>query len=457
MSNIFHDCDIRGVYGRDLDEDTAYRLGRATGARLAGRDVVVGGDLRPSTPSLKTALIRGLMESGARVIDLGQVPTPAFYHAKADRNADGGVMVTASHNPAPYNGFKLILGDLPITPEDVQALAQEMESGEWPTGRGAYEAWDPLPGYQGLLESSFGGLLPRRIVVDAGNGSLSLLAPAVLRRMGQQVVELFCEPDGTFPGRDPNPAVPAHLAELRRVVVAEGADGDQIAGVAYDGDGDRVIFCDGRGQVQPADRTLVLFIRHLLAQHPGGKVVYDLKSSSVVEEETRAAGGVPLREKSGHAFIKRRLLTEGAVLGGELSGHYFFRALGGDDALYATLLLLRILDELGTTYAEAMDTVPAYAITPDLRLPCPPEEARRIIEELAAALAHRPLDRLDGVRVDFGDGWALARLSVTEPLITLRFEARTEARLAEIQREVRAASPRLDALFAATDAAPRRR
>jgi phosphomannomutase / phosphoglucomutase len=442
--SIFKDCDIRGIYDVELNADTAYRLGRAVASRRVGQEVVVAGDVRLSTPPLKAALIDGLCASGAQVIDLGLVPTSAFYYARRARHADVGVMVTASHNPPRYNGFKVTLGDLPVTPEDLQTLAQSMVAGDFVSAPGTCHTEQVLPGYMDMLCAAFPALKAHQVVVDAGNGSMSAVAPTVLRRVGQQVDELYCTPDGTFPNRDPNPAIPAHLRDLQARILATGAE----LGVAYDGDGDRVIFVDGRGRVQPADRTLVLFIRHLVRTQPGAGVVYDLKSSSVVAEEAFAAGGKPIMERSGHAFIKRRLLTEGALLGGEISGHYFFGALGGDDALYATLLMLQTLDQLGQPFAVAMDSVPEYPITPDLRLQCAPELARAILDELAHAFRDHPIDTLDGVRILFPHGWALARISITEPLITLRFEAHSPAELAEIQRQVRARSPRLDQIMA---------
>ncbi|NLG27025.1 MAG: phosphomannomutase/phosphoglucomutase [Chloroflexi bacterium] len=444
--SIFKSCDIRGVYGVDLNERLAFDLGRAIARRHAGR-AVVGGDLRESTPALKGALLDGLCAAGAEVVDLGMLPTPAFYHAKRLLQAPVGAMVTASHNPARYNGFKLMFGDLPVEPEDVEQLAHDIATlPPAPANaerRGCSQSVDTLADYQAALTAAFRGLSARRVVVDAGNGSMWQVAPAVLRACGQEVVELYCTPDGRYPNRDPNPSVPAHLQAARQAVRASGA----ALGVAYDGDGDRVIAIDERGRVLPSDRLLVLFARHLLAHEPGGAVVYDLKSSSVVADEVRRAGGRPLMERSGHAFIKRRLLLEQALLGGEVSGHYFFGALGGDDALYATLALLQALDTLGMSLAEAIDSVPTYPITPDLRLPCAPERARGILAELQSAFADHPIDLLDGVRVQFAAGWALARLSVTEPLLTLRFEARSEAELEAIQREVRARTPQLDALM----------
>jgi phosphomannomutase/phosphoglucomutase len=440
---IFKTCDIRGVYGSELDKETAHRLGRAVGARMQSREVVVGGDLRISTPALKEALILGLLRGGAHVVDVGMVPTPAFYYAMRALGISAGVMVTASHNPARYNGFKLMLGALPIEPEELQELAREMQRDDLAEGQGNRRTADILPAYEVLLCDAFSGQHPRHVVVDAGNGAMWQTAPNVLRRLGHHVDEIHCVPDGTFPGRDPNPAVPAHLEDLRRRVRESGAE----LGIAFDGDGDRVIFVDEGGRVQPADRLLVLMIRHLLRQFPGAAVVYDLKSSSVVPEAIRTAGGRALIERSGHAFIKRRLLTEDAVLGGEVSGHYFFRETGGDDALYAILLMLRILDEAGATLGAAMDTVPEYPGTPDLRIPCPLDAARRILDELRQGLDRFPIDTLDGVRVRFDEGWALARVSVTEPLITLRFEAHTGEALRAIIARVRGASASLDDLM----------
>ena len=441
---IYKSCDIRGVYGDELDEAAAFLLGRAIASRLGGAAIVVGGDLRVSTASLKSSLVDGLVASGGEVIDLGLLPTPAFYYGKQRLGAAGGVMVTASHNPASHNGFKIALGELPILPEDLQQLRRDMEAGSFAEARGTVRQDEVLADYMGTLCAAFPKLSHRRVVVDAGNGSMGTVAPSVLRSVGQEVDELYCAPDGTFPNRSPNPSVPEHLSDLIERVRFAGAD----LGVAYDGDGDRVIFADETGRVQPADSTLVLLVRHMLATNPDAAVVYDLKSSSAVPEAILAGGGRPIRERSGHAFIKRRLLTEGALLGGEVSGHYFFGEIGGDDALFATLFLLRVLDALGQSLAKAIETVPVYPITPDLRLLCPAEHAQRILAEIESAFDGYPVDTLDGVRVEFPRGWALARISVTEPLITLRFEGQTVEDLDGIQGRVREASPDLDRLMA---------
>ncbi len=441
--SIFKTCDIRGIYGHDLDEGTAYLLGRAVGSQSRGGSVVVGSDLRTSSPVLSRSLVNGLLRSGADVIDLGQVPTSLTYYAKRRLQAHGAVTVTASHNPARYNGFKLMIGDEPITPLELDALRMAMECSGFAEGLGRYSRADLTQEYQAALLDAFAIRSARHVVVDAGNGSNWYLAPELLEACGQRVDRLYCTPDGTFPNRDPNPVQAANLMSVRETVLASGAE----LGIAYDGDGDRVILVDGRGRVQPADRTLVLLVRHLLRSNSGATVVYDLKSSSIVAEEIAAAGGVPVMERSGHTFIKSRLLAERALLAGELSGHYYFRELGGDDALYATLLMLQVLDALGATFAEAIDTVPAYPITPDIRVACSAERARPILDQLQAGLAEYPISLQDGVRVQFPEGWALVRQSVAEPLITLRFEAHSREALEEIQHQVRDASPLLNHLL----------
>jgi phosphomannomutase/phosphoglucomutase len=442
---IFKACDIRGRYGADLTPEVAEQLGLAVGTELAGQVAVVGGDLRPSTELLKEALIKGMMAAGCHVIDVGVLPTPAFYFAKDYLQADGGVMVTGSHNPAGDNGFKISLGPWPITEEELASLKRRMGIGDFVQRASSYERFEVIDHYETFIKSKFpagGGL---KVVVDAGNGCYAHIAPQVLRELGYEVVELYCDPDGRFPGRPPNPAIAANLAALCETVVRSGAD----VGAAFDGDGDRVVFVDDRGRVVESDHSIVLFARYLLGSGPG-EVVYDLKCSTIVQEEVRRAGGLPAMEKSGHAFIKTTLLRRKALLGGEISGHFFFGELGRDDGLYATLLMLHILAEEGRGLAALADTVPRYPITPDIRLPCPPEETQVIMQELEQSFAQETgceISTLDGVRIAWPDGWALIRPSVTEPLITLRFEAHSERRLAHIQEMVVARSPHLKKLM----------
>lgn len=443
--SIFKACDIRGRYGLDLTPEVAERLGLAVGTELTGRAAVVGGDLRPSTTPLKRALIRGLMAAGCRVIDVGVLPTPAFYFAKDYLKAEGGVMVTGSHNPPGDNGFKVSLGPWPITEEELVSFERRIANGDFTQGAGSYECYEIIEHYKAFVKSKFLSAGELKVVVDAGNGCYARIAPQVLRELDYKVVELYCKPNGHFPGRPPNPAIAANLQALCQTVTRSRAD----LGAAFDGDGDRVVFIDERGRVVEGDRSIVLFARYLL-RHGPGEVVYDIKCSSAVPEEVRRAGGFPVMEKSGHAFIKTALLRRGALLGGEISGHFFFGKLGRDDGLYATLLMLHIIAEDGRGLAALADTVPRYPITPDIRLPCPPEEARTIVRGLERAFAQEAgceVSTLDGMRIAWPDGWALIRPSVTEPVLTLRFEARSEQRLADLQELVVARVPGLEKLM----------
>lgn len=446
--SVFKSCDIRGLYGSELTAPFAASLGQAVGTMLAGGRVVVGGDVRPSTPLLKGALIEGLIQAGCYVLDLGLVPTSAVYFAQKQFDAVGAVIVTASHNPPGYNGFKMMLGERPISEMELLELRERMEAGDFRQGEGYWDRADAIEAYQAELAGFFKPAQQAlRVVVDAGNGCLGRIAPAALRQQGYTVSELFCEIDGRFPNRNPNPAVAAHLDQLVRRVRAERAG----LGVAYDGDGDRAVFVDETGRVLAGEYVMVLFIRHLLPQISAisdRKVVYDIKCSSIVAEEIRRWQGTPRMEPSGHTYIKTALLEEKAALGGEISGHYFFRELGRDDALYATLLLLHILQQADRPLSALVEAIPHYPITPDLRLPCPPEEQGPILEALQAAFSDHDVSTIDGVRVDFGDGWALIRSSVTEPLLTIRFEAHTPERLAEIQAEVGRRVPALGRLLA---------
>ncbi|MCC7352903.1 MAG: phosphomannomutase/phosphoglucomutase [Anaerolineae bacterium] len=441
--SIFKACDIRGRYGQNLTPEVALRLGLAIGTETTGRPVVVGGDVRPSTAPLKEALIRGLMAAGSHVLDVGVLPTPAFYFAKDHLGVEAGVMVTGSHNPPGDNGFKVSLSPWSATAEELASLENRMTRGDFAQGTGSYQRVGVIEPYMAFVKSRFPASDGLKVVVDAGNGCYAAIAPAVLRDRGYDVVELFCEPDGTFPNRNPNPAVASNLKALCETVVQSGAD----LGIAFDGDGDRAVFVDGRGHAVGSDRSLVIFALYLLRRGPG-EVVHDIKCSSIVPEEVRKAGGTPVMEKSGHAFIRNTLLRRKAVMGGEISGHFFFGELGRDDGLYAALLMLRILTETGQRLADLNDTIPSYPITPDIRLPCPLQEAEATVREVMAAFAQdtgSEISTLDGVRVAWPDGWALIRPSVTEALLTLRFEAHSAVRLAEIQEMVAARSPRLRA------------
>ena len=436
--SIFKACDIRGLYPDELAEDQAFAIGRAVGTELAGGACVLGGDLRPSTPALTSALRDGLLRSGADVVDLGAVPTPVAYWARRSLGVQGAVVVTASHNPPRYNGVKFMFGDRPPMPEDVARVARRVQAGGFASGSGRASERNVRRQYLDWLRCRFGGAADGlRVLVDAGNGCASEWAPAALREAGCQVEELFCEPDGTFPNRSPNPSSAEALGEASRQVRERGVD----LAVAFDGDADRAVFLDEAGTFVDGDKAIIIFARHVLAEEPGAAVVYDLKCTRRVAEQVKLAGGRALPERSGYAFIKSRLLEEDAAFAGEASGHFFFRELGGDDGIYAALRMARIVKSSGQPFSEMLASIPPYFITPDIRIPRRVGDGHQAVERLKKAFADYPQDCTDGVRIEFENGWALCRVSVTEPVITLRFEADTPEALEAIKGRVLAQIP----------------
>jgi len=427
--SIFKECDIRGRYPDEIDEATAWRIGRAMAALHPSGAMGVGGDVRLSTPAIKAALIRGLTEGGVHVKDLGMIPTPALYFSMKRYGLPGGATVTASHNPPQFNGIKFMFGDMPVTKADIDALQAASERGDFPEGRGSCDPLDPIPDYLDAMARHFAGQQPMKVVVDAGSGALSAIAPEAFRRCGHEVVELFCEPDGRFLLRDPNPAEYRHLGAVRAKVVETGAD----FGVAFDGDGDRAVFITEAGAPVMNEQALVLFIRHLLKDRPA-PVVYDQKCSSVVPKAIWAMGGLPAPERSGHAFIKRRFLQAGAAIAGEVSGHFFFGELGYDDGLFAALMMPEILAGTGKSLGELTGEIVLPPITPDLRVRCPYDRQPEWLARIEAKMKDRAtgISRLDGVLMEFPDGWLLARKSVTSEQITLRAEAETPEGLRRI-------------------------
>ena len=436
--SIFKDCDIRGVYPTEIDESAARRIGRAMAAQRPGVRIAVGGDVRVSTPALKAAFIEGLMAGGAHVEDLGTIPTPVLYFVLARGDAEGGATVTASHNPPQYNGIKFMFDGCPVTRRDIDALQAVYDAGTFAEAPGSLVRVDPLPDYLASLKRRFTARKPLKIVVDAGNGAMSAIAPTALRQSGYEVVELFCEADGRFPNRDPNPAEYSHLSAVCEKVRAVGAD----LGVAFDGDGDRAVFIDETGAPVMNEKSLVLFIRRLLRDRPT-PVVYDQKSSSVIRRAALEMGGTPVPERSGHAFIKRRFQEVGAAIAGEVSGHFFFGELGYDDGLFATMLMADIVAETSRPLSALTADIVCPPITPDLRMRCPYDQQQAWLDHIEALAEGRAcaVSRLDGVRLEFPDGWVLARKSVTAEQITLRAEAESPARLRELLELVAGALP----------------
>ena len=436
--SIYKDCDIRGICDSEINDRNIYHIGRALATLAPGR-ILVGGDVRLSTPRLKDAFMRGLADSGAEIVDLGTIPTPALYFAlKRCPSAAAGATITASHNPPEYNGVKFMIGDAPVTRETIDRLHDIVDSGKYACGSGRMDSWNVTADYIGFLSERFRAPRPLHVLVDAGCGAMGPVAPEVFRRAGYRVTELSCAPDGSFPDRSPNPADYSCLGKTSEAVRACGAD----FGVAFDGDGDRAVFLDENGAPVQNEKSLVLFIRKLLADNPS-PVVYDQKSSSIVRDAIGEMGGTPLPEKSGHAFIKRRFLENGAALAGEVSGHFFFGELGYDDGLFAALAMAELLAKSDKTLGQLAREIVCPPITPDIRVHCPYGEQQRWLDsvEAMARAAGAQLSFLDGVRADYPDGWFLMRKSVTAEQITLRAEARTEARLRELLDQVASALP----------------
>ncbi len=432
--SIFHACDIRGIAGTDLSDQMAEKIALAVGTKLTGKKVVVGGDIRLSTPRLQRIMMDGLARSGCEVLNIGTVATPVFYYAQKVTGAEGGVMVTASHNPAAYNGFKLVLGPNPVTEEDIAEIACLTEEGASIAADGRVVDWPIIADYlTDTAEKAQSG--PLKLVLDAGNGATSHIAPALYRRLGFEVIELFCQADGNFPNRPPNPALPENLTALSQKVRETGA----VLGIAFDGDGDRVGFVDETGRAVDNDDILVLLAQNYLEKQPG-PIIYDAKCSMVVPEQIAAAGGRPVMARAGHTFSKAAFIREKALFAGEISGHFFFSELGYDDGMFAGLKMCEYVAAHGPL-SKLIDAIPNYILTPEVRVKYTGSDKAAILAEVAEKLDKWQPNLIDGVRIEFPDGWAMIRASVTEPLFTLRFEAKTRERLREIADILLAALP----------------
>ena len=426
--SIYKDCDIRGIYSSEITAEESYKIGRALASMCPGK-ILVGGDVRLSTPELKAALTEGLLDSGAEVVDLGVIPTPALYCALRHSDARAGATVTASHNPPEYNGIKFMIGHTPVTRSTIDRLHGIVESGEFVNKRGTLTQVDAADKYADMLANRFRAKKPLHVLVDAGSGAMSRVAPEVFRRAGYRVTELYCEADGAFPHRSPNPAEYSCLGGTGEALRAAGAD----FGVAFDGDGDRAVFLDEQGRPIQNEKSLVLFIRALLKDRPT-PVVYDQKSSSVIRDAVLEMGGEPMPEKSGHAFIKKRFLENGAAVAGEVSGHFFFGELGYDDGLFAALSMAELIAEADAPLSRLVEDIVCPLITPDIRIPCAYGLQQSWLDaaEAMAKADGAQISHLDGVRADYADGWFLMRKSVTAEQITLRAEAKTPERLAAL-------------------------
>ena len=444
-ASAFKAYDIRGVVGRDIDADFAEHLGRAFGsaAIAAGeRAVAVGRDGRLSGPMLAPALIRGLASTGLDVVDIGAVTTPMLYYVAATRGAHGcnsGIQITGSHNPKDYNGFKMVLAGKAIHGDEIQALYRRIEAEDYVRGAGRSATMDVGAEYSARIANDCKLARPMKIVVDSGNGIPGASAPGILRALGCDVTELYSEVDGNFPNHHPDPSQPANLAELIRTVKRTGAE----LGLAFDGDGDRLGVVTKDGQIIYPDRQLLLFARDVLARHPGATIIFDVKSTQRLAPAIRQAGGVPLMWKTGHSLVKAKMREVNAPIAGEMSGHIFFgeRWYGFDDATYTAGRLLEILSRSKDPSA-VLNALPTSYSTPELNVPCVEGEPKRVVEELRRLVTFPGASEvitIDGVRVEYDDGFGLIRASNTTPVLVLRFEGHSEAALRRIESELMAA------------------
>lgn len=434
---IFREYDIRGLVGREITVETAGAIARAYAAYLRERGerrVVVGRDLRESSPQIRDAVVQALVESGCDVTDIGTVITPVFYFARVHLGIDGGVMITASHNPPEFNGFKLAHGFGTIYGSEIQEIRRIAASREFVSGRGRVAEQDVEAAYRAMLKEKI-RLGPRRLraVVDCGNGTASLMAPDALEDLGVEVVRLYCDPDPRFPNHHPDPVQPENLRDLIATVLRERAD----VGLGFDGDGDRIGVIDDQGTIIWGDLLMVLFWREILPKHPGTIGIVEVKSSQVLYDEIARGGGKPIFYRTGHSLIKAKMKEVGAVFTGEMSGHMFFadEYYGYDDAVYAAARLLRILSHSDRPLSALLADLPRYPVTPEVRVDCPDERKFDVVRMLTEQFRKRyEVIDIDGARVLFADGWGLVRASNTQPALVVRAEGKTPDALARIKR-----------------------
>lgn len=449
---IFRQYDIMGIVGDDLDAGVMELLGRSFASYVSTRgaaNAAVGHDNRKTSPEYQAALIEGMRAGGLDVIDIGQAPTPAMYYAVLKLKRDAGATVTASHNPPQFNGLKMRLGERAVFGDGIQDLRSIGERADFSSGQGALEKQDIKGAYIDNIGARTKMARPVKVVVDCGNGTAGPFAIPLLEKMGCEIVELYTEPDGTFPNHLPDPTVKKYLKDLSAKVRSEGAE----LGIAYDGDGDRLGVLDERGEIVWADRLMVLFARQILPKHAGASIVFDTKCSLGLIEEIEKLGGVPVMWKTGYPLIQSKMLETSAPMAGEMSGHLYFadEYHSFDDALYASCRVLSLVSQLDGPFSKAVETVPDYPSTPEIRTKCPDDKKFEVIDRMKKLFREKyDTIEIDGVRAQMKDGWALIRASNTEPVIVLRFEARSESRLKEIMDEVRgvlATEPSVEAEF----------
>ena len=435
---IFREYDIRGVVNKDLTPDIVRTLGQGFGTlmtRSGRRALVAGRDGRLSSELFEERLIEGLISTGCNVVNIGLCPTPVYYFSIFHLDKDGGMMVTGSHNPPEFNGFKVSVGKSTIFGEEIQNLRRLIEKKEFVAGKGTVSKEEIIRPYQDYVKKNIQVEKRMRVVIDAGNGTAGVVAGPLLRDLGCEVEELYCEVDGRFPNHFPDPTIPGNLKDLIDRVKKNRAN----VGIGYDGDGDRIGVVDDEGNIIWGDQLMILFSREILREKGGAVFVGEVKCSQNLFDDIEKHGGKAMMWKTGHSLIKEKMREEKAALGGEMSGHIFFadRYFGYDDAIYASCRLTELLSKTDKKLSQLLSDVPKTFITPEIRVDCPDEIKFKVVETVKEMLRKdNPIIDVDGVRVRFKDGWGLVRASNTQPALVLRFEALTENRLQEIRKLV---------------------
>ncbi len=436
FASIFRAYDIRGIIDETLTEEIIVKIGQAIGseAEVQGEQtLIVGADGRTSSPRVLKSLTKGLLESGRDVVNIGSVPTPVLYFATKNSNAESGVMVTGSHNPAEYNGFKIVIAGKTLVESDIAQLYDRIESNNFTTGEGSLTEIDIWDDYMDAILDDVVVAQPLKVVIDCGNGIAGDYAPELLGNLGCEVFPIYCEVDGSFPNHPPDPTVPANLEDLIIAVRSQEAD----IGIALDGDGDRLVAITSEGDIVWPDKLLMLFAKDVVSRNPGSDVVYDVKCSRHLNSVISGFGGRPIISRSGHSFIKEKMAETDAVLGGELSGHIFFgeRWFGFDDGIYSAARLIEIVGAQTEGLSELLKEFPDSLSTPEIHIEVDEVSKFEIIEILSETIDFEDgsITSLDGIRVDFADGWGLIRASNTNPTLTLRFEADDQTALDRIQ------------------------
>ncbi len=436
LQKVFREYDIRGIAETEITDDDVSTLGRALGTYMTQqgkRRIVLGRDCRLSSDRYRDLLVEGLLHAGMDVVDIGVCPTPLLYFAIRHLDREGGVMITASHNPPEYNGFKICNGFDTIFGDEVQRLRRIVESRDFTVARGHIDHLDVLPSYIDFIMGNIRLERPLRVGVDGGNATGGPVATAILSRLGCEIYPIYCEMNGAFPNHQPDPSVMDNLVDLRRLVLRERLD----VGVAYDGDSDRIGVLDHLGRVVFGDKLMIIFAREILSRRPKSVFISEVKCSKTLYDDIERHGGTAIMWKAGHSLIKAKMKEAGAQLAGEISGHIFFkdRYFGFDDAIYASCRLLEILSKTGKRIPELLEGVPDTHTTPEIRVECPDEIKFEVVDKAKREFKRKDLETIDidGVRIVFPYGWGLVRASNTQPCLVLRYEAETQDRLDEIR------------------------